>query len=87
MRDSYWYGDYLNCRPAEGLRVRIHDYEQVIGRASRLDDDPHKQGPDLTMQVDREHGCPIEAGDMLKIVNELFVKMGARNVVEIELYD
>jgi len=24
-RDSHWYGDYLNTRPVEGTRVRIHE--------------------------------------------------------------
>lgn len=26
LRDSAWYGDYLNTRPAEGVRVRIQSY-------------------------------------------------------------
>jgi hypothetical protein len=28
IRDSHWYGDYLNCRPVPGVRVRIHDPSQ-----------------------------------------------------------
>jgi len=30
LRESHWYGEYLNTRPRDGLRVRIHmppDYQ------------------------------------------------------------
>jgi hypothetical protein len=26
LRESAWYGDYLNARPAQGVRVRVHEY-------------------------------------------------------------
>jgi len=29
MRDSAWYGDYLNARPSTGVRVRIHLVEGI----------------------------------------------------------
>lgn len=28
-RESAWYGGYLNTRPAEGVRVRVHEYPQT----------------------------------------------------------
>lgn len=29
LRDSAWYGDYLNTRPEEGIRVRIESYWEI----------------------------------------------------------
>jgi hypothetical protein len=29
LRDSAWYGDYLNTQPISGVRVRIHEYSQA----------------------------------------------------------
>src|SRR5262245_27122976 len=29
LRDSAVYGDYLNVRPRDGVRVRIHEYPQM----------------------------------------------------------
>ena len=29
LRDSAAYGDYLNCRPQEHVRLRVHAYPQV----------------------------------------------------------
>src|SRR5437879_2295664 len=30
IRESFWYGDYLKCRPMEGVRARIHDPAQFL---------------------------------------------------------
>src|ERR1700688_1722896 len=35
MRDSYWYGDYLNCRPEEDVRVRIHQPAEFYAGITR----------------------------------------------------
>lgn len=47
VRESYWYGDYLNCRPAKGIRIRIHDHGQP--QPPRFQ---QQARPDYTMQVD-----------------------------------
>jgi hypothetical protein len=28
MHESAWYGDYLNTRPSNEVRVRVHEYPQ-----------------------------------------------------------
>src|SRR6266478_1196352 len=30
VRESFWYGDYLKCRPMERVRARIHDPAQFL---------------------------------------------------------
>ncbi len=30
IRESYWYGDYLMCRPGDGVRILVHDVDQCI---------------------------------------------------------
>jgi hypothetical protein len=35
MRDSYWYGDYLICRPEEDVRVRIHQPAEFYAGITR----------------------------------------------------
>ncbi len=80
--ESYWYGDYLNCRPAKDVRIRIHDHGQP--------QPPHFQqqsGPDYTMQVDIDSESDVEASRFVGLAKELLVKIGARNILEIEPYD
>lgn len=81
-RESYWYGDYLNCRPTKGARIRIHDHGQP--------QPPHFQQqsrPDYTMQVDIDGEPDKEASRFAATAKELLVKIGARNILEIEPYD
>ncbi|MGD0053164.1 MAG: hypothetical protein ABSD03_15285, partial [Vulcanimicrobiaceae bacterium] len=35
LGESAVYGDYLNCRPKEHVRVRLHEYPQMLFVGSR----------------------------------------------------
>ena len=81
-RESYWYSDYLNCRPARGVRIRIHDHGQATQPNFQ-----QQSGPDYTMQVDIDAEADVEASRFVGFAKELLVKIGARNILEIEPYD
>lgn len=80
-RESYWYGDYLNCRPAEGVRVRIHDHgEPTPPQFERSE-------LDYTMQLDISTESGVETSSFISLAKELLTKIGAANIVEIDPYD
>jgi hypothetical protein len=89
MHDSHWYGDYLNCRPAEDLRVRIHHPAEFNGGITQ---DPKDQDPKdrytalLTFDSKTAtRGLHDDAVD--HIFRELLVHLHARNLREIACYD
>lgn len=43
MRDSAWYGDYLNARPSEGVRVRIHEVRGIYSALLRIESESAAQ--------------------------------------------
>ena len=50
-RENDWYGEYLICRPADGVRVRIHDRSQpFFGSMER------EAGPQYKCQLDVNSG-------------------------------
>jgi hypothetical protein len=72
VRDSSWYGDYVNSRPTDDLRVRIHrppDEETHSGLLELETDDPNEK------QVIDD------------IFRGLLAQIGARDITEIEPYD
>ncbi len=71
LRDSYWYGDYLNTRPAGGVRVRIHEWEDSKYTA--------------LLQIDAASEAEQSAVD--GVMRELLGRVEARHVVETEPYD
>jgi hypothetical protein len=81
-RESYWYCDYLNCRPAPGVRVRIHDHGEPTPQHNF-----ERSAPDYTMQVDIDTELAGEASGFVSLAKELLAKIGALNISEIEAYD
>ena len=73
MRDSAWYGDYLNVRPAEGVRVRIHEFQEG--------------GRTYTALLQIESESPAERPQIDEVCKGLLAKISAQNIKEIEPYD
>ena len=71
LRDSYWYGDYLNVRPGGGVRVRIHEWEDSKYTA--------------LLQIDSDGTAEQPAIDA--IVQDLLGRLQAEHLVETEPYD
>jgi hypothetical protein len=85
MRDSYWYGDYLNCRPEEDVRVRIHQPAEFYAGITR---DPKDIEPrdyyTATFTIESKAAAARDAVD--HIFRELLVHLHARNLREIASY-
>ncbi len=81
-RESYWYGDYLSCRPAQGIRARIHDHAQATTHTQQV-----RPKPIYTMQVDIDADPELESSAVVDIAKESLAKSGATNISEIEPYD
>jgi hypothetical protein len=91
MRDSYWYGDYLNCRPEEDVRVRIHHPAEFYAGITQQDP-RHPQHPKeyytAVFTIESKAGTRGLHDDAVdKIFRELLVHLQARNLREIEYYD
>lgn len=71
LRDSHWYGEYLNTRPAGGVRVRLHEWPE--SRYTAL------------LQIDADSRAEQPAID--SIMQELLDRVQARQVIETEPYD
>ena len=71
LRDSHWYGDYLNGRPVEGVRVRIHEWPE--SKYSVL------------LQI--ETGSAAEQESVDATMAALLRRLEARQIVETEPYD
>jgi hypothetical protein len=81
MRDSYWYGDYLNCRPEEDVRVRIHHSAEFFYGIT-----PHAN--DNYTALFTIESKAVEAHDAVDhVFRELLVHLHVRNLREIASYD
>ena len=83
LRDSAWYGDYLNTRPTEGVRVRIHQYPQAeeagvfVGLRNR--------GFSALLLIEAESlGSQTEVDEIFR---GLLNTVNAHSITEIEPYD
>jgi hypothetical protein len=83
MRDSDWYGDYLNTRPTEGVRVRVHEYPQTgeAGTFVGLRD----KGFSALLQIEAE--SLAEQDEVDSVFRALLNRVKAREIAEIEPYD
>src|SRR5262249_42638115 len=50
LRDSAVYGDYLNCRPLAGVRLRVHEYPQTGLACNRTVSDATQSEVDGVLQ-------------------------------------
>ena len=71
LRDSHWYGDYLNARPGGGVRVRIHEWPDSKYTA--------------LLQIASDGTAEQAAID--GIAQELLRRLPAKDIVETEPYD
>lgn len=83
MQESSWYGDYLNTRPTEGVRVRVHEYRQTGdgGTFTGLRD----EGFCALLQIEAESLASQDEVD--SIFRDLLNRFNASEVAEIEPYD
>jgi hypothetical protein len=83
LSESAWYGDYLNTRPAEGGRVRVHEYPQsgdvgsFVGRRDK--------GFSALLQIDDSSSA--SQADVDEVFRRLLSRITATDVVAIEPYD
>ena len=80
LGDSTTYGDYLNCRPMEHVRVRVHEYPQmlfVIGL--------HDKGFTALLEIRAESMATQFEID--GVFRRLLQAIDATNITEIEPYD
>ena len=76
LRDSTWFGDYLNCRPIGGCRVRIHDAQGTAVAGGRYR---------ATVEVRPHADIPREAFDIA--VREVLKRVGGEAVIACEPFD
>ena len=74
IRDSAWYGDYLNVRPTKGVRVRIHEFQERDRRT-------------YTALVQIESESSAERPQIDEVCRGLLTRIGAQNIKEIAGYD
>jgi hypothetical protein len=77
LRESHWYGDYLNCRPESRVRMRIHQPRHFI-----FDGAAAGEPPDRYLAQLNGAGAALESSFL-----ELLRAVGARDVTRIESYD
>lgn len=83
LRDSHWYGDYINCRPFDGVRLRIHKPATSIS----LWPLEWLRGTEYSCQleVSPESAVPFTAIDSMFLA--LLRKLPVHNLAEIGTYD
>lgn len=81
MHDSYWYGDYLNCRPQEDVRVRIHHPAEFFYGIIKHPRDRYT----ALFTIESKAAAADDTVD--RIFRELLVHLHARNLREIASYD
>jgi hypothetical protein len=74
--DSYWYGDYLGCRPFPGVRIRIVDFPSLVDGNYRYESD---------IRISSECTTPMEAID--EAYRKMLAQIPAHDVKEIEWFD
>ena len=91
LRDSAWYGDYLNTRPVEGVRARIHEFPQQASEAGvfvgpgTVEGVRYESGYTALLQI--EDGSRATKAEIDATLAGLLRQIGAENIREIEPYD
>jgi hypothetical protein len=83
MHDSFFYGDYLRCCPAEGCEVRVYDTEKYFfdWRFSSLCGHERRR---YRLQVELWPAAAAGRDRFDQQVRELLAKLGAQHVVACE---
>ncbi len=83
LRESSWYGDYLNAQPVEGVRLRVHQYPQT-GEAGEFVG-LRKEGFSALLRIKAESSATKAEID--KVFRGLLERINAIDIKEIEPYD
>ena len=83
LRESAVYGDYLNCRPMDHVRMRVHEYPQTgeYGTFVGLRD----KGFSALLEV--EAGSGATQSEIDGAFRHLLQTINATDITEIEPYD
>jgi hypothetical protein len=79
LGESAVYGDYLNCRPKEHVRVRLHEYPQMLFVGFR------DKGFSALLEIHAESMATRFEID--GVFRRLLQEIDATNITEIEPYD
>ena len=91
LRDSAWYGDYLNTQTVPGTRVRIHEFPTQASEAGiyvgpgTVEGVQYAQGYTALLQIKPESSA-IKA-EIDGVLRGLLEKINVENLKEIEPYD
>jgi hypothetical protein len=83
LRESAVYGDYLNCRPAAGIRLRLHEYPQTgeYGTFSGL------RGEGFSALLEIESQSEATQSELDSAFRVLLRRIGITDPISIEPYD
>jgi hypothetical protein len=83
LRDSAVYGDYLNCRPFEHVRLRVHEYPSAgaYGVFTGL------RNEGFSALIEMREGNSATRAEIDDVFRALLHQVGAADLVEIEPYD
>jgi len=76
LGDSYWYGDYVSCKPFPGVRIRIVDFPGLVDAEYRYESD---------IRIQEDCKTPMEEID--RSYRNVLAQIGAHDVQEIESFD
>jgi hypothetical protein len=74
--DSYWYGDYILCRPFPGVRIRIVDFPSHM-------DQEYKYEADVRLTAE----CQTPMAVIDESFRKVLAQIGVHDVKEIEPFD
>jgi hypothetical protein len=91
LRDSAWYGDYLNARPVEGVRVRVHEFPQQASEAGVFVGPSAEEGVDynrgFSVLLQIQPGSPATQADVDAVVSQLLSLVNAQDIRTVDPYD
>jgi hypothetical protein len=76
LGDSYWYGDYVACKPFPGVRIRIIDFPTIAHGGYRYESD---------VRIGKE--CTTSMEEIDAAYRKVLEQLGAHDVEEIESFD
>ncbi|MBI4207816.1 MAG: hypothetical protein HY527_22575 [Betaproteobacteria bacterium] len=91
LRDSAWYGDYLNTRPTDGVRVRIHEFPSQASEAGTfvgpgsVEGVRYSQGYTALLQIEPE--SVATKAEIDAVLQGLLERINAEKIKTIEPYD
>lgn len=77
VRENYVFGDYLNSRPEEGLRLRVHFFPQGFAQ--------NKSGFSALLEL--EANSPLTQSAVDGAFRKLLAQVQARKIKAVEPYD